>query len=133
MEKIMSAAEVKAVESATKVRLIKDLRFKALSLEQIEAYPDDARPLGMIYNFLRKQMVILASKDGFERDKENAKKYRSLFFLLDADLVQLRSWLMKAKMLIDSGLVQTDEKDAFIMDKLVKVKAFYNTKYSKMA
>lgn len=129
----MSAAEVKAVESATKVRLIKDLRFKALSLEQIEAYPDDARPLGMIYNFLRKQMVILASKDGFERDKENAKKYRSLFFLLDADLVQLRSWLMKAKMLIDSGLVQTDEKDAFIMDKLVKVKAFYNTKYSKMA
>lgn len=129
----MSAAEVKAVESATKVRLIKDLRFKTLSLEQIEAYPDDARPLGMIYNFLRKQMVILASKDGFERDKENAKKYRSLFFLLDADLVQLRSWLMKAKMLIDSGLVQTDEKDAFIMDKLVKVKAFYNTKYSKMA
>lgn len=120
-------------EKKNKVKLIKNLHFGTLTLDQIADCNEDARPLGMIYGFLQKQKAILGAAKADERDKKNAQKYKVLFFLLDSDPKALRAWLMKGKALIDSGLVKTTDKDKFIMDQLLLVKKFYQQKYMAKA
>lgn len=112
------------------VKLIDNLGWSNLTLQKIADYPDDARPIEMINNFLINKKNIVFSHDVTEKDRKSAQRFQPLFFLLDADYAYERNWLMKAKNVIDSGEVKFDKKTK-LMSQLVAVKAYFKEKYAK--
>lgn len=130
MEKNIEMVNSTDTQKNNEVKLIDNLSWSSLTLQKIADYPDDARPIEMINEFLMNKKNIVFSNDVFEKDKKVAQKFQCLFFLLDAGYAYERNWLMKAKDVIDSGEVKFDKKTK-LMSQLVAVKAYFKKKYAK--